>query len=140
MVRFVGVQNVVRWIQDKGLEQILAGLGAYVSDDYRRWESFEKAPRVASHSTIGVIELMPTSDGTLYGFKYVNGHPSNPAKGLQTVTAFGMLADVESGYPLLVAVTAEIGRSATSPAVIVASVAGSGKRWVSPHWAMPSTG
>jgi ornithine cyclodeaminase len=33
----------------------------------------------------------------------VNGHPSNPAKGLQTVTAFGMLADVESGYPLLVA-------------------------------------
>jgi ornithine cyclodeaminase len=103
MVRFVGVQNVVRWIQDKGLEPILAELGAYVSDDYRRWESFEKTPRVASHSTIGVIELMPTSDGTLYGFKYVNGHPSNPAKGLQTVTAFGMLADVESGYPLLVA-------------------------------------
>ncbi|GAB3043522.1 ornithine cyclodeaminase [Parafrigoribacterium mesophilum] len=103
MVRFVGVQNVVRWIQSNGLEKILAELGTYVSDDYRRWESFEKAPRVASHSPIGVIELMPTSDGTLYGFKYVNGHPSNPAKGLQTVTAFGMLADVESGYPLLVA-------------------------------------
>ncbi len=103
MVRFVGVQNVVRWIQSKGLEKILTELGTYVSEDYRRWESFEKTPRVASHSTIGVIELMPTSDGTLYGFKYVNGHPSNPAKGLQTVTAFGMLADVESGYPLLVA-------------------------------------
>ena len=103
MVRFVGVQNVVRWIQAKGLDEILAELGTYVTHDYRRWESFEKAPRVASHSTIGVIELMPTSDGTLYGFKYVNGHPSNPAKGLQTVTAFGMLADVESGYPLLVA-------------------------------------
>ncbi|WP_308465670.1 ornithine cyclodeaminase [Rathayibacter soli] len=103
MVRFVGVQNVVRWIQATGLETILAELGEYVADDYRRWESFEKAPRVASHSAIGVIELMPTSDGHLYGFKYVNGHPSNPAKGLQTVTAFGVLADVDSGYPLIVA-------------------------------------
>ncbi|HEY5222827.1 MAG TPA: ornithine cyclodeaminase, partial [Microbacteriaceae bacterium] len=103
MVRFVGVQNVVRWIQATGLETILAELGEYVADDYRRWESFEKAPRVASHSSIGVIELMPTSDGQLYGFKYVNGHPSNPAKGLQTVTAFGVLADVDSGYPLIVA-------------------------------------
>jgi ornithine cyclodeaminase len=103
MVRFVGVQNAVRWIQSNGLEKILAELGTYVADDYRRWESFEKAPRVASHSAIGVIELMPTSDGQLYGFKYVNGHPSNPAKGLQTVTAFGVLADVDSGYPLLVA-------------------------------------
>ncbi|TAM66123.1 MAG: ornithine cyclodeaminase [Microbacteriaceae bacterium] len=103
MVRFVGVQNVVRWIQATGVETILAELGDYVADDYRRWESFEKAPRVASHSSVGVIELMPTSDGHLYGFKYVNGHPSNPAKGLQTVTAFGVLADVDSGYPLIVA-------------------------------------
>jgi ornithine cyclodeaminase len=28
-----------------------------------------------------VIELMPTSDGTLYGFKYVNGHPKNTRDG-----------------------------------------------------------
>ncbi|GAB2529154.1 ornithine cyclodeaminase [Paramicrobacterium agarici] len=103
MVRFVGVQNAVRWIQTTGLEKILGELSEYVSDDYRRWESFDKSPRVANHSAIGVIELMPTSDGHLYSFKYVNGHPSNPAKGLQTVTAFGVLSDVESGYPLLVA-------------------------------------
>ena len=44
---------------------------------------------------------MPTSDGRLYSFKYVNGHPKNTAKGLLTVTAFGVLADVETGYPLL---------------------------------------
>jgi ornithine cyclodeaminase len=48
-----------------------------------------------------VIELMPTSDGRLYSFKYVNGHPKNTAAGLLTVTAFGVLSDVESGYPML---------------------------------------
>jgi ornithine cyclodeaminase len=44
---------------------------------------------------------MPTSDGAYYGFKYVNGHPRNMQAGLQTVTAFGVLADVATGYPLL---------------------------------------
>ena len=45
---------------------------------------------------------MPTSDGTLYGFKYVNGHPRNARDGLQTVTALGLLSDVATGYPVLV--------------------------------------
>jgi len=63
---------------------------------------FDKTPRVASHSADGVIELMPTSDGTTYGFKFVNGHPVNSTRGLQTVTAFGALADVDTGYPILV--------------------------------------
>ena len=49
----------------------------------------------------GVIELMPTCDGQVYGFKYVNGHPTNTRDGRQTVTAFGVLADVATGYPLL---------------------------------------
>src|ERR1700694_2067203 len=44
---------------------------------------------------------MPTCDGRLYSFKYVNGHPKNTAEGLLTVTAFGVLADVDTGYPLL---------------------------------------
>ncbi len=44
---------------------------------------------------------MPTSDGETYGFKYVNGHPANMARGFQTVTAFGMLAQVDNGYPVL---------------------------------------
>lgn len=56
---------------------------------------------MASHSAEGVIELMPTSDGRTYGFKYVNGHPKNTRDGLQTVTAFGLLADVSTGYPVL---------------------------------------
>ena len=44
---------------------------------------------------------MPTSDGRNYGFKYVNGHPKNARTGRQTVAAFGVLSDVETGYPLL---------------------------------------
>jgi ornithine cyclodeaminase len=31
----------------------------------------------------------------------VNGHPKNTKEGLQTVTAFGLLADVDTGYPKL---------------------------------------
>jgi ornithine cyclodeaminase/alanine dehydrogenase-like protein (mu-crystallin family) len=50
-----------------------------------------------------VIELMPTSDGLSYSFKYVNGHPINALGGLQTVVAFGLLAEVSTGYPVLLA-------------------------------------
>ena len=72
-----------------------------IEEDYKRWPSFDKIPRVPAHSQDGVIELMPTSDGELYGFKYVNGHPANMARGYQTVTAFGLLARVDTGYPVL---------------------------------------
>ena len=98
-VRFVDVQHMSRWAAERGVEQIIAGMIGYLEDDFRRWPSFDKTPRVASHSDVGVIELMPTSDGVEYGFKYVNGHPSNPFNGFQTVTAFGVLSDVATGYP-----------------------------------------
>jgi ornithine cyclodeaminase len=101
MVQFVGVETILDLIAAKGPEQFLAGLVGYIEDDFRRWESFEKSARLASHSRDGVIELMPTSDGELYAFKYVNGHPANTRDGLLTVTAFGVLADVRTGYPLL---------------------------------------
>ncbi|MFD2675833.1 ornithine cyclodeaminase [Camelimonas lactis] len=101
VVPFVSVDNMMRLIHAIGVDAFLAGLGAYLEEDFRRWEVFDKTPRLASHSRNGVIELMPTSDGTLYGFKYVNGHPRNAAQGLQTVAAFGLLADVGSGYPML---------------------------------------
>ncbi|MFJ6077692.1 ornithine cyclodeaminase [Pseudarthrobacter sp. NPDC092419] len=99
MTRFVDVRNMVRWVASTGPEPIIAGIMEYLEADFRRWESFDKSPRVASHTPFGVIELMPTSDHETYGFKYVNGHPSNPSRGFQTVTAFGVLADVHNGYP-----------------------------------------
>lgn len=101
IVPFVSVANMMRLVNHVGIEQFLTGLASTIEEDFRRWPVFDKTPRVASHSVDGVIELMPTSDGTTYGFKYVNGHPRNTRTGRQTVTAFGMLADVESGYPVL---------------------------------------
>ncbi len=101
LVPFVSVENMMRLVHRIGIEKMLTGLAEYIAADFARWELFDKTPRVASHSDVGVIELMPTSDGEAYGFKYVNGHPKNTKDGLQTVTAFGLLADVDTGYPVL---------------------------------------
>jgi len=101
LVPFVSVEKMMDLVLDTGTETFLTELAAYVEEDFRRWESFDKVSRVAAHSIDGVIELMPASDGRLYGFKYVNGHPKNTKTGRQTVTAFGVLADVDTGYPLL---------------------------------------
>nr|WP_197975593.1 ornithine cyclodeaminase [Rhizobium sp. CFBP 8762] len=100
-VPFVSVGNMMRLVHRIGIETMLVELTDSIEADFRRWELFDKTARVASHSTDGVIELMPTSDGQTYGFKYVNGHPKNMGQGLQTVTAFGLLADVATGYPIL---------------------------------------
>jgi len=100
-VPFVSVDHMMKLVLATGVERFLIELAAYIEEDFRRWESFDKTPRVASHSAEGVIELMPTSDGETYGFKYVNGHPKNTRSGRQTVTAFGVLADVGNGYPML---------------------------------------
>lgn len=101
LVPFVSVDNMMKLVLHIGIEQMMQDLADAIEADFRRWPLFDKTPRVASHSDVGVIELMPTSDGETYGFKYVNGHPSNMKKGLQTVTAFGLLADVATGYPLM---------------------------------------
>jgi ornithine cyclodeaminase len=84
-----------------GTGTFIARLAEQIEVDFQRWGEFEKSARLASHSEEGVIELMPISDGTSYSFKYVNGHPSNTAEGLLTVTAFGVLSAVSTGYPLL---------------------------------------
>jgi ornithine cyclodeaminase len=101
LVPFVSVDHMMKLVLTIGTERFLTELAGYIEDDFKRWESFDKTARVASHSLDGVIELMPTSDGALYGFKYVNGHPKNIKDGRQTVTAFGVLADVGTGYPVL---------------------------------------
>ena len=101
MVNYIGVSDIQRLVANLGTAEFIERLAAEIENDYRRWREFEKSARLASHSDGGVIELMPTSDGHLYSFKYVNGHPKNTAAGLLTVTAFGVLADVDTGYPLL---------------------------------------
>jgi len=101
MVDFIGVSRVRELLVRRGIARFIEELVAEIEADFLRWDAFEKSPRHATHSSVGVIELMPASDGRLYAFKYVNGHPKNTQEGLLTVTAFGVLADVQTGYPLL---------------------------------------
>jgi ornithine cyclodeaminase len=101
MIDFIGVSDILRLVERLGTGAFIERLAGEIEHDFRRWSEFEKSARLASHSAGGVIELMPTSDGRLYSFKYVNGHPKNTAAGLLTVTAFGVLADVATGYPVL---------------------------------------
>jgi ornithine cyclodeaminase len=117
MVEYIGVGDVQRMVKAIGPEEFMARLAAEIEADYRRWPEFDNSPRLASHSAGGVIELMPATDGRLYSFKYVNGHPKNTAAGLLTVMAFGVLADVDTGYPLLLSeltVTTALRTAATS--------------------------
>jgi ornithine cyclodeaminase len=98
---FLSAPEMAELVKRKGVQYCLDTLASYIEADFARWPDFNKSARVASHSKDGVIELMPISDASLYSFKYVNGHPSNTQKGLPTVMAFGVLADVDSGAPLL---------------------------------------
>jgi ornithine cyclodeaminase len=102
--QFLSVQDVATLVSKAGIAATLRRLADYIFDDYRRWQDFDKCARVASHSHDGVIELMPIADANTYAFKYVNGHPKNTRLGLPTVMAFGVLADVATGIPVLLTV------------------------------------
>jgi len=100
-VPFVSVDNMMRNVRTIGVEAFMRGLAGYIEEDFLRWERFDKKPRIPAHAPQGVIELMPTDDGEKFGFKYVNGHPGNTRDGLQTVTGFGVLSKLSTGYPVL---------------------------------------
>ena len=101
MTRFIDVATMADLVAECGLETFLGDLADALAADFVRWPEFDKSARVASHSEVGVIELMPAADRQRYAFKYVNGHPANTRRGLYTVMAFGVLADVDTGYPVL---------------------------------------
>jgi len=69
MTRFVDVPTLSRMVQRVGLSEFIAGITDTMRDDFRRWESLDKSARVANHSDVGVIELMPVSDPDRYAFK-----------------------------------------------------------------------
>lgn len=99
--QFLSVKDVRAIVNQFGIAQTLQRMAACIHADYARWLDFDKCARVASHSKDGVIELMPIADTRTYAFKYVNGHPKNHLSHLPTVMAFGVLADVDTGIPLL---------------------------------------
>ncbi|AMY04147.1 hypothetical protein A4R29_31210 (plasmid) [Mesorhizobium ciceri biovar biserrulae] len=57
MVPFVSVDNMMRLIHHIGIETMLFELTDAIERDFRRWEVFDKTPRVASHSHDGVIDI-----------------------------------------------------------------------------------
>jgi ornithine cyclodeaminase len=99
--RYLDVPAMVGLVHRVGIRPLIREIFAAMREDYIAWADFEKSPRSAVHSPVGVIELMPIANQEQFSFKYVNGHPGNPALGLPTVMAFGALADVDTGYPVL---------------------------------------
>jgi len=117
MTKYLGVAELQRMLAQLGAETMIARIADCIREDFARWQSFEKSARTANHSPEGVIELMPVSDAQFFAFKYVNGHPRNPLRRLPTVMAFGVLADVATGYPLLLSeltITTALRTAATS--------------------------
>ncbi|MEJ8826241.1 ornithine cyclodeaminase [Variovorax humicola] len=117
MTRYVDIHDMRHLIRQLGAQRMSREMEACIREDFLRWEDFQKSARMANHSKGGVIELMPVSDQKLYAFKYVNGHPGNPRVRMSTVMAFGVLADVLTGYPLLLSeltITTALRTAATS--------------------------
>ena len=117
MTTLLTTHDIARIVAAHGLPQVLKRMLAAIEADFRRWPEFDKVARVASHSSTGVIELMPVADAQQYSFKYVNGHPANGLLGLPTVMAFGVLADVATGQPTLLSeltITTAMRTAATS--------------------------
>ncbi len=99
--RYINLENVANFLKEKGAENVIEEVVEYIEKDFLRFEEFQKMPRPAHHSPVGVCELMPIGDDNIYTFKYVNGHPSNPKNNFLTVMGVGLLADVKTGYPLM---------------------------------------
>ena len=117
MTTLLTTHDVAKIVAAHGLPELHRRLVGYLEADFRRWNDFDKTARTAAHSDVGVIELMPVADDKEYSFKFVNGHPGNTKFGLSTVMAFGALANVDTGLPVLLSeltITTAIRTAATS--------------------------
>lgn len=101
MTRLVSLNDLSAFIDQFGVESFMRQLVDRLDQDFRQWPSFQKSPRLVTHYPQGVMELMPVANDDYYAYKFVNGHPGNTQQGKFCVVAMGMLAEVASGYPLL---------------------------------------
>lgn len=99
---YLDVVSTSSLVKQVGLRTIFRKLVEQLKAEFSKWDAFDKCPRTANHSPLGVVELMPISNQDLFSFKYVNGHPKNPDIGLTTVMAFGTLSEMNTGFPLLI--------------------------------------
>lgn len=96
------IPDICSIVEKTGLKHFYLQLCKQLTMDFSNWHQFQKSSRHAVYVPNGVIELMPICNDELYSFKYVNGHPYNPLDNKLNVVAFGVLADVASGYPLMI--------------------------------------
>ena len=66
MVDFIGIERIQALVARRGVARFIEELAGEIEADFLRWSVFDKSPRHATHSPVGVIELMPASDGRLY--------------------------------------------------------------------------
>jgi ornithine cyclodeaminase len=100
MVDYIGIESIQKIVRQRGAAAFIEGLAGEI-ERLPALERFRQvgAPRhpfARRRDRADADQRRPE-----YSFKYVNGHPKNTAEGLLTVTAFGVLADVDTGYPLL---------------------------------------
>lgn len=100
-MKLITIQDLAKLVEKHSFDQFMLDLMDYIKSDFGRWSDFDKSPRYCSHVPGGVQELMPTADKQYFGYKFVNGHPGNPAFGKQTVVATGQLSEIKFGYPIL---------------------------------------
>lgn len=101
-MKVLSIHDLQKLVHEVGHANFSNMLVATLDSHFKRWQDFSLCPRHATHYPQGVIELMPCADDQYYAFKYVNGHPNNPIQNKLCVAAVGMLADAQTGYPLLV--------------------------------------
>ena len=64
MTRFIDVPTMSKLVYDIGVPRFIGELADTIRDDFLHWPEFDKSARVANHSDIGVIELMPVSNAS----------------------------------------------------------------------------
>ena len=100
-VDFLSTDAAAQLVRQVGLQPVLQGLVHTLEEDFARWPEFDKSARLAQHTRDGVMELMPVADSEHFAFKYVNGHPKNPQRGIPSIMAFGALVRADTGAPVL---------------------------------------
>ena len=63
---YLSAPDMVRLVRRKGLSACIAGVAERIEREFLRWHEFDKSARLACHSVVGVIELMPIADASQF--------------------------------------------------------------------------
>jgi ornithine cyclodeaminase len=102
MTKIITLKNVQQILKIKDYKTFSKELQTCLEEDFKDWGSFQKNSRIAFYTDQGVMELMPICGSKMFSYKYVNGHPNNPNSNKLTVVGSGLLADNQTGEPILI--------------------------------------